>query len=137
MKNTLPVFPWVPLTTVSSGALVFQSAMDGHAAAIIGLGGVAVGSPTAIFSAISADSMPFWVGLDGVANDHPPVAAGISGGGNSRHCAIQTPKGGSLRVDAAPLQPRPMGKLGLVDSQRRRQLDQCGSIDRSWQLLER
>jgi len=110
--------------TSASAAMVWHSALDGDATAIVGPNGVANGAPTAIAdmngnpngavkfdgaadyynlgtiaSTLSAGSMSFWARTDVHGNDWGPVAMGVSGGGAAEYFSIQDRADGSWRAD--------------------------------------
>lgn len=121
---TLTALALAGLQTSASAGLVWHSALDGNATAIVGPNGVAVGSPTAIAdmngnangaikfdgandyydlgiiaSTLSAGSMSFWARTDAHGNDKGPVAMGISGGGAAEYFITQDRSDGSWRTD--------------------------------------
>lgn len=108
----------------SNAALVWHSALDGDATAIVGPDGTPVGAPTpisdlngnpngavkfdgaadyfdlgVISSTLGAGSMSFWARTDVHGNDLGPVAMGISGGGASEYFSVQDRADGSWRAD--------------------------------------
>ena len=121
---TLTALALVGFQTSASAGLVWHSALDGDATAIVGPDGVAVGSPTAIAdmngnlngavqfdgandyfdlgiisSTLSAGSMSFWARTEVHGNDRGPVAMGISGGGASEYFITQDRGDGRWRTD--------------------------------------
>ena len=114
----------VGFQTSASAAMVWHSALDGDATAIVGPNGVANGSPTAITdmngnpngavkfdgssdyynlgtiaSTLSAGSMSFWARTDVHGNDKGAIAMGVSGGGSAEYFVIQDRSDGSWRSD--------------------------------------
>ena len=114
----------VGFQTSASAAMVWHSALDGDATAIVGPDGVASGAPTAIAdmngnpngavkfdgaadyynlgtiaSTLSAGSMSFWARTDAHGNDKGPIAMGVSGGGGAEYFTIQDRSNGRWRAD--------------------------------------
>lgn len=108
----------------ASAVLVWHSALDGNANAIVGLDGSAVGSPTPtmdrdgrLFGAVrfngsgdffqmlpevpslSAGSFSFWARSENHGGERGPLAVGASGGGSSEYFSIQDTGDGRWRVD--------------------------------------